>query len=217
MIINNALSPQLLDMAIEVLQWARDFLASENEQMTRPGGGSKVVCPFVAQSIEADNFYLTFRPDVNGYREDHIKEVMRDLILEFTELPPYQEAAKHTKTLLVIFPNIDSTQTYVLDFVHKNLKDEFVDLGLMIGQFHQNCKDASVHNSRFLVSNSSPYPLIAIRHMQFHDIIFLYENERWFKAYNIRFGHKFKDRDKLSEGESYFIAKYDEAIRKYSK
>jgi len=86
----------------------------------------------------------------------------------------------------------------------------------MAGQFHKNCDERSVHNRGFHVS-IAPYPLIAIRHMAIHDIIFLKDNEEWFKAYNNRYGELFREPAKLEDYNKPLVGPYLDAKGKYLK
>lgn len=87
----------------------------------------------------------------------------------------------------------------------------------MVGQFHKNCDDRSVHNKEFRVS-LSPIPLIAIRHMARHDILFLgQENSKkeWFLHYNLRFGHRFNNPDKISPSNQKLMELYLKAKERW--
>jgi heptaprenyl diphosphate synthase len=57
----------------------------------------------------------------------------------------------------------------------------------MIGQFHPECAEPAARNPAFRVSRS-PVPLVAIRFMAVHDILFLGEQANWFAQYHRRFG-----------------------------
>ena len=48
---------------------------------------------------------------------------------------------------------------------------------------------------------TSPFPLIAMRQMALHDILFLQDNESWFAAYDLRFGARFREQEKLEDFE----------------
>jgi heptaprenyl diphosphate synthase len=141
---------------------------------------------------------------------------MYEYIRIFKETPPFDPVEQKKKALLAIFPEIPSERTYVLDIVHAKIKHKFVGLGLMVGQFHQNCNERGIYNRGFRVS-ISPYPLMAVRHMALHDIIFLKENEEWFKAYNIRFGERFKEPEKLNDYQKPLLGTYLEAKEKFLK
>ena len=79
-----------------------------------------------------------------------------------------------------------------LDEAHARLKNIAVEGGAMIGQFHPACDERSVRNDGFRVSRS-PLPLLAVRHMAAHDILFLHEHPHWFAAYRERFGAQFAE------------------------
>lgn len=213
---NNAfVSPRYLKIANDISDWARDYLMAENPNIKRPIG-SQEVCPFVGPSIDNDSFYMTFHPEVNGQRDEPIQHIMYGYIDEFKETPPFESGGKVKKALLVIFPEIPSERTYVLDIVHTKIKTKFVQVGLMAAQFHQNCDERGVYNRGFRVS-LSPYPLIAVRYMALHDIIFLKDNEEWFKAYNLRYGEKFREPDKLEDYNKPLLGVYLEAKERFLK
>jgi len=68
--------------------------------------------------------------------------------------------------------------------------------GLMVTRCHARCDGRTVHNPALKVF-TSPFPLIAMRHMALHDILFLQDNESWFAAYDLRFGACFRETEKL--------------------
>jgi len=72
--------------------------------------------------------------------------------------------------------------------------------GLMVTQCHARCDGRSVHNPALKVF-TSPFPLIAMRQMALHDILFLQDNESWFAAYDLRFGARFREQEKLEDFE----------------
>lgn len=213
---NNAfLSPRYMAVANELMEWARSYLMASNPQLQRPGLNQEV-CPYVKGSIDKDSFYIVFHPEVNGQRDDPIQRILLDYVDQFKETPPFDPSEKLKKALLVVFPEIPEERTYVLDIAHSKIKTKFVQAGLMVGQFHQNCDERSVHNRGFQVS-ISPYPLIAIRHMAIHDIIFLKDNEEWFKAYNIRYGELFREPSKLEDYSKPLVGPYLDAKGKFLK
>jgi hypothetical protein len=212
---NAFLSPRYLAIANETMAWAKTYLMTPNPGMSRPGLNQDV-CPYVEASVANDSFYLVFHPEVNGQRDEPIQRLMLEYIDRFKETPPFGPSEQMRKALLIIFAEIPPERTYVLDIAQAKIKSKFVQAGLMVGQFHQNCDDRSVHNRGFHVS-ISPYPLIAIRHMAIHDIIFLKDNEEWFKAYNNRYGELFREPNKLEDYTKPLVAPYLDAKGKYLK
>lgn len=207
------LTPKNLVIANELLAWANDYLMTENPSIKRPRG-SQVVCPFVGASVETNNFYMAFHPEVNGKDERHIEEIMVGYVEEFLEAPPYDTEQNLTKALLVVFPDIPDNKTEVLDVAHRRIKSQFVERGLMVAQFHKRCKERGIYNGAFHV-NISPHPLLAIRHMAIHDILFVGSNRAWFKEYNIRFGDRFREPDKVEDWNKHLIDLYQRAKERF--
>jgi hypothetical protein len=210
----NGISPTMVECAADILKWARESLAVENGDLQRPRG-NQVVCPFVGPSIENDSFYLAFHPEVNQHSAPLIEQIMGNYIPEFGRLWPFEPSDRLKKALLVVFPHIPAKQTRVLDHAHLHIKSRFVAAGLMVGQFHQNCDVPSVYNRACMVSRS-PIPLMAIRHMAIHDILFLGENEEWFQEYNMRFGHRFHDPAKVEAFNRHLVEYYYKAKSKFA-
>ena len=210
---NSFLSPELLKVANEINQWCIDFLAAENPDVRRPKG-NQTVCPFIKPSMDNDTFYLTFHPEVDGRDEDEIEKISLSYIDTFRKTYPVGESQKLTKALLIVFNNIKEKDGEILDIVHNRIKDIFVKNGLMVGQFHPKCKETGAYNTQLKVSRS-PYPLIAVRNMSIHDILFLKNSKEWFMAYNLWFGDKFK-KNELEEHNTHLEIHYIEAKKKFN-
>jgi hypothetical protein len=209
------LTPRTLKIAQEIMEWAHTFLMTENPNLHRPKGGNEV-CPFVEPSVASDHFYLAFHSEVDGSKVEEIEKIMLSYIEEFELAPPFNPTERLKKALIVVFPKIPDRQGFVLDVVHSRIKSLFVKRGLMVGQFHPFCDERSVHNKDFLVSRS-PYPLLAIRNMAFHDIIFLkdHDDPSWFDEYNRRYGERLKEVDKVPDRDKPFLQHYIECRKRF--
>jgi heptaprenyl diphosphate synthase len=203
---NRYVTPELLDVGAALLRWAKDFLAKEHPEMRRPVG-SQVVCPFVQAALDSNSFYMIFHPEVRSADEAHIEGLVLGHIPGFERLGPFGPGDRVKKALLAVFPNLPEEEAYVLDVVHRIVKPTFLKSGLMIGQFHKNCREGSVHNRAFLAS-ISPYPLLAVRHMAIHDILFLKDDRTWFAEYNLRFGERFRRPEDLEDFNRHLLGSY---------
>jgi len=92
------------------------------------------------------------------------------------------------RALVVVISGL--TEPSLLDEVHVAVKSMIVERGLMIGQFHPRCTERAVRNSGFAVGRS-PVPMLAVRHMAVHDIVFLDRKREWFAAYEDRFKSRY--------------------------
>ena len=93
--------------------------------------------------------------------------------------------------LVVVLPGIPDDRLELLDQAQAERKTELARDGLMLGQFHPRCPEPAARNPDFLVGRS-PVPMIALRHMAFHDVLFLHERADWFEAYARRFGSRYR-------------------------
>jgi hypothetical protein len=163
--------------------WVSEFLAKSNPGLGRTGA----VCPYIQYSKEQHFF------KVGIYNQPHpsqnvIIELIRNLKLTFIDMAPLGEKEKRFKAITILFPELEGDEvTEIIDGVQLILKPEFVKLGLMIGQFHENCQQAGLRNADFRPLQS-PVPLLAIRYMVETDWPFLAGDPVLEQAYNQIFG-----------------------------
>ena len=165
------------------LTWARTYLMRPHPQLGRPGP----VCPFVSGSLRHNEFHLTVcagpldAPTVADTIRDY-----RDWFLELTRSRPERA---HLTTILILFPDLPTADIpRLIDGTQSTLKLEFVDSGLMIGQFHRLPPDQpGLWNPDFRPLHS-PVPMLVIRHMVPTDIPFLTSDPRYLDAYRRAFG-----------------------------
>jgi hypothetical protein len=152
----------------EALAWAERFLVSPNPRLGRKGP----VCPYMRHTLDEQLCFVISRGDreCDSYE---LRTALRATRQQFSELqlatPP---AVRHLVTILVVLPRIDRTSSAGLDALHASLKDEFVQAGLMLGQFHPRCEAPGLWNRDFRPLQS-PVPLMAIREMIPSDLPFL--------------------------------------------
>lgn len=171
-------------------EWMSSYLAQPHPELKRSGA----VCPFVRPGMDAGGIRikvisaLTPRPDL--YVLDSVRRAL-------DEFPPPELAVRRTsaRALVLAFPDLVG-RGEIIDHVHAETKDEAVRAGLMIGQLHPRCTEPSARNAAFAV-NLAPIPLLAIRHMAVHDILFLNDRDSWFHEYDERFGHHYRNKRQI--------------------
>jgi len=190
-----------------VLDWLHGYVSQPSSRLGRRGP----VCPFVPAALDADAVRFSFHYEI-GEESDRIRAVLGDELLQFrdtAELPG--SSGTSLASLLVVFPNADSTGWAAIDQVYGDLKDVAVEQGLMIGQFHPACDERAARNPSFPVSRS-PIPLVAVRHIAPHDILFLHQRREWVDAYRERFaGHLSRGRVR----DPLLRKLYDAAVRRH--
>lgn len=204
-------------VATAVLQWAREALATPNESMRRTQAGpAESVCPFVKPSLESDCFYIDVRRDINGMRPQPIIEAMLKYRENLRAVPPFDGPEQQKKAVLAVFPEMPKSLAPVLDVVHAQIKSQYMHEGLMVTQCYPGCEMRSMRNPGLRVYDS-PYPLMALRMMAIHDILFVSDNEDWFTAYSVRFAAKFRDPKTLKDYEQPLLEEFMRAKARFVK
>ncbi len=204
-------------VATAVLQWAKEYLCTPNQKMRRTNNGSaEAVCPFVKPSLESNHFYVDVRPDINGHSPEPIVEAMLKYRDRLRTVPPFNSSELQRKAIVVVFPEIAAAMNAVLDLVHSQIKTAFVREGLMVTQCYPGCDMRSVRNPELRVYES-PYPLMALRMMAIHDILFVSDDQEWFTAYHLRFGTHFRDPKTLQDYEQPLLEAYARAKARFIK
>jgi len=158
-----------LDMAVlrQISHWCREYLAKPHDQLGRPGD----VCPFVGHALRSRTIWLATVPRVMSAVE--MKGVVAAYREKFLKLEPSSGSKRLEKAVLIVFPHVALDQAReLIDTVQAELKVDFVDVGLMIGEFHQMNDAPGLHNPDFHPLRS-PIPMLAIRHMVESDLVFL--------------------------------------------
>lgn len=199
-----------------LLVWARKYLIREYESVNRPYP-PQTVCPFVEASMRANSLYMAFHHDFDGRCPAAIADQVLAYIGPFKRAPPLAPNERRLKALLVVFPKIEEEFLNALDACHRMIKPKMIDSGLMIGQFHSKCEEKGIHNPAWTTISRSPVPLMAIRHMVIHDIVFLGDNEEWFRSYDANFGTLFAERGKCqSSYQRHLFTCYERAKAKHA-
>jgi hypothetical protein len=160
------------DKAVElplalILKWVRNFLSKPHSELGRPGP----VCPFTPHALNIDSIWLTEIVDPNPNQEK-IAQIIANYRDVFLELEPRTGPSAVNKAILIVFPYLGQAGSLLIDSVQAELKKRFVDVGLMLGEFHLANESPGLRNESFRPLRS-PLPMLAIRHMVESDLPFL--------------------------------------------
>ncbi len=165
----------------EITEWTRSFLLAEHPMLGREGP----VCPYTKIAIE-NNLFLLACPQVQDGDVQTIVLRFRDWYRALAATMP--ERTRIFLTFLIVLPHIDREDPSGLDDLQADVKSDFVEDGLMIGQFHPKCDRPGIWNKEFRPLRS-PVPLLAIRAMVRQDLPFL-ELPEHREAYERYFGER---------------------------
>ena len=153
-----------------VLEWVRGFLARPHPQLGRTGS----VCPFVPIALWLDTIWMAEVAETAPSFE-RLSAIITDYRNVFLETEPTIGPEALNKAFLVVFPSLKANGAdgaAVVDKVQVSLKRYFVEMGLMLGEFHAANESPGLRNPDFRPLRS-PIPMLAIRHMVESDLPFL--------------------------------------------
>jgi len=154
-----------------LVKWVDEYLCEPHPELGRTGP----VCPFVPTALEKRLLYVSFYPNVNK-NTDHnqLKEIVAEERDNFLNMEPRLGNNAQFKAILLLFPNLpDPHSNQVIDSIQSSLQEDFVEKGLMVGEFHPGPPDKRGLWNEGFRPLYCPVPLLAIRHMVPTDILFL--------------------------------------------
>lgn len=170
-----------------IYAWLKDYICKTHPKLGRQGP----ICPFVPSALRDSKVRIVL--DYNARSLHDVESVIRAGVDHFKCGSGQSVAERRDRqqlpdgTLIVAFPDLPILDYSMLDTLHPVIKAEVVHSGVMIGQFHPLCGEPAVRNGEFPVSRS-PIPLMAIRSISEHDILFNSDDEGAFTAYRHYFG-----------------------------
>ncbi len=151
----------------QVVEWIDEFLAAQHPELGRKGS----VCPFVPTALTLDTIWMAEITDSHPDME-RVKEVMGQFREIFLNIEPRQMPNAINKAIIVVFSNLDIANAAMVDDVQLSLKKSYVDMGLMLGEFHANNQSPGLRNAAFFPLRG-PIPMLGMRHMVDSDLPFL--------------------------------------------
>lgn len=166
--------------------WTRDFLARPHRDLGVP---DRPVCPFVPLALKKNSLWLQV---VEGetVSPERVEGVLAALRRQFPSLAPCGGREAQFKAAILAFPDMHpGAAAGLIDQVQRRAKGDFVEEGLMIGEFHSLNATPGLHNPAFFPLRA-PVASLAVRFMVESDLPFLVEDkyslaerERFLKAF----------------------------------
>lgn len=175
--------PELIETA---QKWFRDFLRQPHEKLGRDGH----VCPFVLPAEVAG----TVRFEVAGVAPDLNLDGARELVrcmIDIFSATVWPHSNPQLRTLVLVVHGLPDPALPLLDVLHASVKPQLAARGLMLGQFHPRCPEPAARNREFLVARA-PIPMLALRNMALHDVLFVHDDRTCFHAYDARFARRYE-------------------------
>lgn len=166
--------------------YCRNFLTRSHPALGRAGP----VCPYTRRGITRNLLSLT-HCRLDGSDDYAIVQAMIGLRTAYlTRDAGLAENDRPFHAIVVLFPHLQEEEAApLIERLHKRLKPDFTDLGLMIGEFYPGCDSAGLHNPDFRPLQT-PVPALVIRHMTIADAPFLAGDPRFRASYGRQFGEE---------------------------
>ncbi|MFD8087938.1 DUF6875 domain-containing protein [Kitasatospora sp. NPDC059722] len=164
-----------------VLAWSRAFLTASHPDLGRTGP----VCPYTQPSLRRGLFHIA---TIEGQDDGDLPALVAGLRTWYDTLLDglTEESERELLTILLLLPHLDPADSTALDELQRKAKDDFVEQGLMIGQFHPVCEEGGLWNPAFRPLRA-PVPLLAVRKLLVFDLPFLTGDETHLTHYLARF------------------------------
>lgn len=195
------------DPEAAIHRWLQEYICLPHEQLGRDGA----VCPFVEPAMRSETLLVRSRTGLANEGLSSLRTLIREMTGMFraAEWPRSNVAMR---ALLLVMPDLPMSQWTLLDKAQAQMKAGLAHEGLMLGQFHPHCPEPAARNPWFPVSRS-PIPLLAMRNMALHDVLFLHHDRELFAAYRHRFGDRY---ERGIGGDHLFRELYETATAQYA-
>ena len=160
-------------------------LPAPDPAMGRPGP----VCPYARRGVRLGGIRIA-DCDASDDEADLVMRAMdyaRALFLRWNTLA-YSNVPPVFRSLVVTFSAMSNDKgARIIETVQRRLKADYVEAGLMIGQFYPGCPEGGIYNPEFRPLDA-PVVSLAVRHMIASDAPFLLDDDRYLRAFLDRFG-----------------------------
>jgi uncharacterized protein DUF6875 len=181
------LKPSDVRLAARVLDWLTNHIAQPHPEIRRRGP----MCPFVGPAVAHDELTIVVQRGVDGSDAAELERVVRGRIDTYRAERPIDPRSEKHHAVVLVLPDVVSSQTAALDAVHAAVKNELMEHGVMLGQFHSTCDVPAARNPDFPVQRAD-IPCFALRPMTLHDILFIHDDDFRFAQYRKIFGEEFE-------------------------
>ncbi|WP_374105611.1 DUF6875 domain-containing protein, partial [Streptomyces sp. McG3] len=164
----------------EAVGWFEAYLCRPHEGVGRPGA----VCPFMVPALRADGVRVHVFPGGAGL--DGLLSAV-DAMVEVLRSDGWPTSNRALHAVVAVLPDLPQADEELLDQVQEKVRTPLAREGMMLGQFHSRCEQGAARNPGFPVSRS-PLPMLALRWMALHDVLFVHDDPDRFAAYEERFG-----------------------------
>jgi uncharacterized protein DUF6875 len=177
------LTPSQLETVQQAVAWLNDYIGKPHPELGRNGD----ICPFVRTALRKQKMHFIVldqvtQPDIDLLRDRMMYEgwrLMRSI--------DHSDRNAEMTTVNLLMPNLKGEAAAVVHTVHDRCKANLMRKGIMTAAFYPGYAKPGAYNPEFKKLYQSPFPVMLVRPMAQHDILFLDRHREAFTEYHRRF------------------------------
>ena len=181
-------TPDGSEAARTCVEWLRGYIAKPDARLGRKGD----ICPFVGTALARQRMSFHVYGGVESITGKRLRDVMVDEGLRLLARLDHADDDMELTNVNLLFPRCRAADFPSFHEAHTLSKTALMRRGLMTSVFYPGYTRPGVHNPEFHLYQS-PFPIVTIRPMALHDIVFLDRNAYAFAEYRRRYGQKYAD------------------------
>ncbi|MDE1181004.1 DUF6875 domain-containing protein [Paraburkholderia sp.] len=148
--------------------WLSKFIMEPHPDLGRRGP----VCPFARPSHSEGSMVFCVW-DVGNLGFDLYIDILKAIPDLYQRLLQTKKGQARIFSVCIFLTGLDESQySHYIDEAHSQVKPDFMDAGLMLGEFHPLSTAGGAHSDSFRPMRSS-VPMFVIRSISHHDILFI--------------------------------------------
>jgi tryptophan 2,3-dioxygenase len=183
---NLRMGPLHLDAIQKSVAWLNDYIGKPHPELGRNGD----ICPFVRTALRKQRMSFVVADHITVPDGAEIKSLV--LFEAWRLLQHLDESDRFSElvTTNILFPELKGDAESIVHDVHSQTKSSLMRRGVMIAAFFPNYDKPAIYNENFKLYKS-PFPVIVVRPMALHDIMFLTGDGEAFREYHRRFAERY--------------------------
>lgn len=176
------------DPAVQTcIEWLQSYIAQPHPQLGRNGD----ICPFVSTALRKQKMRFEV---LDWITTPKLREIKNRVLFEAWKLPrtiDKDDRAGELTTVNLLLPHLRGEAGSVVHDVHDQVKTSLMRRGVMLAAFYPGYSKPAIYNAEFKLYQS-PFPVLVVRPMALHDIVFLDSNREGFTEYHRRFAPRYR-------------------------
>jgi hypothetical protein len=187
---DSRLTPTQLQAVEQCVSWLRTYIGQPHPQLGRNGD----ICPFVNTALRKHKMSFVVLEHITSDKPRGNQTAIRNRVLyeAFRLLRRIDELDRFSEltTTNLLLPKLEGEAAAVVHEVHTQCKTSLMRRGVMLAVFYPGYPKPAIYNPAFQLYQA-PFPVIVVRPMALHDIVFLDNNREGFTEYHRRFAARF--------------------------